>query len=546
VIDTSFLTTLATTWTAAKVKNMTKAIEMARVSAKGGFHLLWGLLASTVISAVGSIIIANLLGPDNYGLYAIALTAPNLISIFRDWGITSALIKYSAQYKAENNVAKIKSVFVSSLLFEVILGLSLSVLSFVLSSFLASNLNRPTMVNFIQAASFIILTGAIVNVATAAFTGMEKMHLNSIMLIVQSIVKTGIVIALVLLGFGTFGAVTGFTMAMLITAVTGFLLVWTVYKPLIQQTKCKLEILSTVKTMLKYGLPLSISTIVGGFLTQFLTYILAIFVTSNATIGNYSVAANFIILINFFAMPINTMMFPAFSKLDYNKDKDSLRIVFQYSVKYSAIVVVPVSALVITLAQPAIGTIFKNQYAEAPLFLALLSVSYLLSAFGSLSENNLIAGQGYTKFNLKMTLLGVAIGFPLGFVLISQLGVIGLIITTFSISLPGLIIGLRFIKKQFGVSIDWLSSAKILLSAVIASIPTYIIVSTLALSNPILLIIGVIIFSTIFLVSTLLTRTLNAADMTNLRQIIQGLGPFQKPLLSLLILVEKFMKIIQG
>ena len=525
---------------------MTKAIELAKVSAKGGFHLLWGLLVSTIISAVGSIIIANLLGPDNYGLYAIALTAPNLISIFRDMGIASALVKYSAQYKAENNVAKMKSVFVSSLLFEIILGLALSILSFVLSGFLASNLNRPTIFPFIQVASLIILTGAIVNVASAAFTGMEKMHLNSIMIVIQSVVKTGIVIALVLLGFGSFGAVTGFTIALLITAVAGFLLVWTIYRPLIQQTKSKLEFLSTIKTMLKYGLPLSISTIVGGFLTQFLTYILAIYVTSNATIGNYSVAANFIILINFFAMPINTMMFPAFSKLDYNKDKDSLRIVYQYSVKYSALVVVPVSALVITLAQPAIGTIFQNRYTEAPLFLALLSISYLLSALGSLSENNLITGQGYTTFNLKMTLLGVAIGFPLGFVLISQFGVIGLIITTFSISLPGLLIGLRFIKKQFEVSIDWISSAKILLSAAIASVPTYIMVSTLPLSNLMLLIIGVIVFSTIFVVSTLLTRTLNAADIVNLRQIIQGLGPFQKPLLSLLNILEKFMKIIQA
>jgi stage V sporulation protein B len=524
---------------------MTKAIEMARVSAKGGFHLLWGLLVSTLISAVGSIIIANLLGPDNYGLYAITLTAPNLIMIFRDWGIINALIKYSAQYKAENNVAKMKSIFISSLLFEIILGLSLSILSFVLSGFLASNLNRPTIGSFIQIASFIILTGAIVNVATAAFTGMEKMYLNSIMIVIQSIVKTGIVITLVLLGFGTFGAITGFTMAMLITAVAGFLLVLTIYKPLIQQTNSKLEILSTIKTMLKYGLPLSISTIVGGFLTQFLTYILAIYVTSNATIGNYSVAANFIILINFFAMPINTMMFPAFSKIDYNKDKDSLRNVYQYSVKYSALVVVPVSAMVITLAQPAIGTIFQNRYTEAPLFLALLSISYLLSALGSLSESNLINAQGYTTFNLKMTVLGVAIGFPLGLFLISQLGVIGLIITTFSISLPGLIIGLRFIKKQFEVSIDWISSAKILLSALIASVPTYIIVSTLALSNPILLIIGIIIFSTIFFVSILLTRTLSAADIVNLRQIIRALGPLQKPLLSILNIMEKFMRIIQ-
>jgi stage V sporulation protein B len=523
---------------------MKTATDMARVSTKGGFHLLWGLLASTIISAIGSIIIANLLGPDNYGLYAIALTAPNLISIFRDWGITNAIVKYSAQSKAENNIARIKSVFISSLLFEIILGFSLSLLSFMLSGFLASNLNRPTIVTLIQVASFLVLTGAIVNVASAVFTGMEKMHLNSIMLIIQSIIKTIIVIALVLLGFGTMGAIAGFSLAMLITAAAGLLLIWKVYKSLVQETKSKLEILLTIKTMIKFGLPLSIGTMSGGFLNQFLVYILAIFVTNNATIGNYSIAANFIVLISFFATPVSTMMFPAFSKLNYNKDKETLRNVFQYSVKYSTLVVVPVSALVITLAQPAIGTIFQNRFTEAPLFLALLSASYLLTALGSLSENNLIVGQGYTTFSLKMTLIGVAIGFPLGIVLISQLGVSGLIITSFIISLPGLFLGLRFIKKQFDVSIEWVSSAKILLSAAVASVLSFIIISVLSLPNPALLAIGVIVFSIFYMVAIVLTRTLSANDMVNLKQIVQDLGPLQKPLLSLLNIIEKFMKII--
>ena len=114
---------------------MTKAVEMARVSAKGGFNVLWGLVVSTVISAVGTIIIARLLGPANYGLYAIALTAPSLISTFRDWGINTAMVKYSAQYNSENNAVKIISIFVSGVLFEIVLGLSLSLLSFVLSPF---------------------------------------------------------------------------------------------------------------------------------------------------------------------------------------------------------------------------------------------------------------------------------------------------------------------------------------------------------------------------------------------------------------------------
>ena len=97
---------------------MSKAADMAKVSVKGGFHLLWGLVASTVISAVGTIIIAWLLGESNYGIYTIALTAPNLIATFRDMGVNSAMIRYTAQYNAENEAAKVRGIFVSGLIFE--------------------------------------------------------------------------------------------------------------------------------------------------------------------------------------------------------------------------------------------------------------------------------------------------------------------------------------------------------------------------------------------------------------------------------------------
>jgi O-antigen/teichoic acid export membrane protein len=524
---------------------MTKAAEMARVSAKGGFHLLWGLVASTVISAVGTILIARLLLADNYGLYAIALTAPNLIATFRDWGVNTAMVKYSAQHNSENNVAKIRSVFVSGLLFEIVLGLSLSILSFALSDFLAVNFQRPTIGPLIQIASFSILTGALINVATAAFTGMEKMHLNSVMLIVQSIVKTALIITLVVLGLGTSGAVMGFTIAVLFAGLVGVLLMWTMYKSLPKPIDGKLELLNTTKTMLKYGLPLSIGAILAGFLTQFYTYIMAIYVTDNALIGNYSVALNFVVLINFFATPVTTMLFPAFSKLDFHKDKELLRNIFQYSVKYAALVVVPVTALVIALAQPAIGTIFEDKYAQAPLFLALLSVTYLYSALGNLSAGNLINGQGYTRFNLKLTVLTVAIGFPLSFVLISQFGVIGLIVTSLTVGLPSLFISLRFIKKRFGVSVEWVSSAKILFSSAVAAIITYVLISQLSFSSPIQLAVGVVVFVLILLLAALLTRTVNRADVSNLREIINALGPLRKPLNALLNLIEKLMIILQ-
>jgi len=520
---------------------MSKATDMAKVTAKGGFHLLWGLVASTVISAVGTILIAIFLGEDNMGLYSIAVAAPNLIATFRDWGINTAMVKYSAQYNSENNIGKIRSIFVSGLAFEIIFGLALTIFSISISGLLADAFQRPMIAQLIQITSLIILTGALVNTATAAFTGMERMHLNSIMLIVQSIVKTGLILALVALGLGTLGAVIGNTIAVLIAGIAGVLLMYTVYRSLPDSADGKLDLLKTMKIMLKYGLPISIGAIITGFLTQFYGIIMPIFVTDNALIGNYSVATNFVVLITFFATPVTTMMLPAFSKLDFRRDQEILQNVFQYSVKYAALIVVPVATMVMALSQPAIGTIFGDSYLHAPLFLALLSITYLLSSLGSLSIGNLINSQGDTKYNLKLAILQASIGFPLSFFMISQFGIIGLIITTIIVAMPGLFLSVGFIKKRYQVSLDWKSSAKILVSSSVTAILTYFVISWLPFSAPITLVVGVLVFMAVFLVTAIATKTISQEDIEIIRKIVSGLGPLRKPLTLIFNIIEKLM-----
>jgi O-antigen/teichoic acid export membrane protein len=523
---------------------MSKATEMAQVSAKGGFHLLWGLVASTVISAVGTIVIARILGADSYGLYAIALTAPNLLATFRDWGVNTAMVKYSAQYNRQADVAKIRSVFASGILFELVTGLVLSLVAFGFSDLLAANLQRPSIAPLIQIVAFFILTAGLVNTATAAFTGLEKMHLNSVMLIIQSIAKTALIIAFALLGLGTFGAVLGFTIAVLIAAIIGILLVWTMYRSMPKPVGGKLELLATTKMMLKYGLPLSIGAILAGFVAMFYNYLMAFYVTDNALIGNYNVALNFVVLITFFATPVTTMLFPAFSKLDAKKDSELLKSVFQYSVKYAALIVVPVAALIMALATPAIGTIFGNAYSQAPLFLALGCISYLFAATGNLSVAYIIISQGDTPYNLKMTLISVVLGFPLSFLLISQLGIIGVIFTTTVVTLPSLFLSLRFSKKKYGVSIDWLSSAKILFSSAIAGLLTYLLINSLAVNSLMQLIIGVIAFVVVYLFAAVFTKTINKSDLINIRNVVNALGPLRKPLGLVLKIIEKLINIL--
>jgi len=525
---------------------MSKAAEMAKVSAKGSFHLLWGLVVSTVISSVATIFVARLLGSDLYGLYGIALIAPNLIGVFRDWGINSAMVRYTAQYQSEGRASEVRNILVSGIIFEIALGMVLSAVSFALSGYIASNIfHRPEITSLIQIASITILAGGLINAATAAFTGIEKMELNSLMLIAQSIIKTALMLTLVILGLGTSGAVLGYTIAMVIAGFIGVVLVWTQYKNLPKLSTIKLEIKAYTKTMLTYGTPLSLSAIISGFQGQYYAFLLPIFyVTDNTAIGNYGIASTFIVLIGFFATPITTMLFPAFSKLNPEKDKQTLQNVFQYSVKYASLLVVPVAALVMCLAQPAVSTLFGQTYASAPLFLALLALNYFFPAFGSLSTGNFLSSQGQTTFILYLTLIAAAIGIPLGYVLIMQYGVLGLIVTSLVPGVPTTIISLFWIKKHYQLTVEWRSSAKILLSSTLAAALTYFLISELSFSSLVRLIIGFIFFVFIFAVATLLTKTIDKLDIENLRGMVSGLGIIGSLISPILNIIEKLMRTI--
>ena len=526
---------------------MSKAGDIAKISAKGSFNVLWGLVISTIISSVGTIFIARLLGSDLYGLYTVVLTVPALIQIFRDWGITFAMIKFTAQYRAEGRIDEIRSIYLTGILFEVAVGLALTVLSFFFADFLAASVfNRPVIAPLIQIISISIFATGLVGAATAAFTGYERLELNSVMLILQSIVKTGLIIALVVFGFSIAGATIGYATGTFIAGLIGIALIGVIYRKLPRPSSNRYALKSYLSTMLTYCLPLSIATIITTLLPQFYAFLLPIhYSINNIPIGNYGVAMNFAVLLTFFALPIATMMFPAFSKLDPEKDKTSLRNMFRFSVKYGSLLVVPLTALVMSLAQPAVATLFGNTYDTAALFLALLSIQFLYIAFGNISLAALLNGQGKTSFTLKMALLSGAIGFPLGYILIMNFGVLGLIASTLVSGVPSTFIGLVFIRRTFGMAIDWGSSARILLSSAVAGVLTYLLVTELAFASWIRLLIGAVVFIIIVIPSLLLSRSVTRSDLANLKLMVDGIGTLGGIINRILNLFEKIMDFLR-
>jgi O-antigen/teichoic acid export membrane protein len=518
---------------------------MAQVSAKGVFNIFWGLVVSSIISAISVMVVAGILSEGDYGLVAIALTGPTLIGIFRDWGVDWATIKYTAQYRAENKEENVKNVLASVVIFEILLGFSLSIFSFFVSGYMATALERPNIVPLIQIASFTIFAEALMKATQAAFTGYEKMEYHSVTSIVLSTLKAGFMITLAVVGLGTYGAIVGTTVAYLIAGVISLLILYvTIYKPLKRQYLNKLELFATFKTLLKYGLPLSVSAIIGGFLSQFYNVLLAIY-CSDLVIGNFQVALNFGSLVTFFVMPILTVLLPAFSKLDSQKERETLGNVFQFSVKYASLLIVPVAFVVMALSQPGVSTIFGAKYSHTPLYLALYVVTFVYTAFGYLSLENIIKSQGKTDVNMKLTLITSAVALVLNVVLIPTFGILGFLATNIVSGIPSLIIALWWIKKTYSATINWVSSAKILLASTLAAVITYVVTSHLVISSWVNLIVGAVIFLATYLVATPMMGAINKSDLHTFKEMVHGLGPLAPLFVLPLSLIERLTNIFQ-
>jgi lipopolysaccharide exporter len=516
--------------------SVSKAQSLAKISAKGVFNISWGLAASSIISAVGVMLVAGILSGSDYGLVAIALVGPNFIAIFRDWGVDWATIKYTAQYRSENKQANVESVLVTLISFELLLGFILSMISFLLSGFLANILDRPNIVPLIQIASFTIFADALLKASQAAFTGYERMEFHSVSSIVYSSLKTTFMTLLVVLGFGTFGAIIGLTVAYLFSGIFAIaLLYFAIFKNLRKQGNNKLEIRATIKTLFRYGLPLSISAILTGSLAQFYNFLIAIYCT-DLIIGNYQVALNFAFIVTFFVMPVLTVLLPAFSKINSQEERNMLGNVFQFSVKYASLLIVPVAFAIIALAQPGVTAIFGEKYSFSPLYLALYAVTFVYTAFGFLSIENLLKSQGKTDFNLKLTIVTSAIGLILNVVLIPAFGIVGLLVTNIVSGVPSMVIALLWIKKKFNATIDWISSVKILLASALATIATFVMTSQLNFNKWLILTVGALIFLIVYLTTAPLLGAINKTDIQNFKEMLKGLGPLS-PIFTLPILI---------
>ncbi len=484
--------------------------------------------------AIAQIVIANMLGQERLGEYAIVFIPIDILILLQDPGISVGLTAHIARYHHQGLDEEKKSTLASGLLFNILISLIVASTVYSASPLIASYyLHRPDLEPLLRIASIAVFGQALITTTNAVFIGYGRMKLQSLSGVILAVARIILSPLLVFIGLGTIGAISGYSISIIMTGSIGLFIAIT----LLRNTKGKIEVSSMVVgfgRLIRYGVPVYMSTLINGALSQIYGSLMVLYV-ANIFIGNYSAAGNFSVLVGFVIGPISVAIFPLFSKL--HRGDENLGRAFRSSVKYSSLFSLPILGALIALSHPFIGVLFGDRFPLAAYYLQLLTLIYVYIGIGSGSISSLLNGQGETRINLIGALIRLLIGGSLAFYLIPNYGIPGLIISMTVSQIPSLVYILVWIKRNLGISPDWRTSAKIFSSVIPSTMLTLIFVGTQS-NLWIELLGGATIFVVSYLVLIKALRVLDATDYELFRAIVGDTGVFARLVLPLIDLLE--------
>ena len=514
---------------------------MTEDTARGGFFLVSGTAISTVIMAIASILVARLLGPEFYGQYALALVVPQLLFLFTDLGINSGIVKFSAAMRSTGETNRISTIIKHGLIIRASIGIAISIANYTLSGIIASNiLQRPELAFYMQIASIAILFQVVFSTVTFSFIGLYKTEYHALTTNIMATAKTIVSIALILVGLSITGAIIGYTVSYVIASLAGAFLLFLLLRKV--KTPAKTDSFKTnAKTLFQYGTPLYISVILAGFLPLFINIMLALF-TTDAAIGNYKAAINFATLLTVLAVPITTVLLPAFSKLNSttsHKTKDF----FKIANKYATMLVIPITFLIIIFSNEIVQIIYGSTYTLASPFLSTYCLLYALVGVGYLILPSLYNGLGKTKITLKMNLITFTAVIILSWPLTQAYGVQGIIAAFIIANTIGTLYGTYIAKRNFQVEFDVKNLTKIyIISAISGAIPLLLLNFT-KLQNIINLVAGGVIYLLSYIALLTLANVVTPSELEKiayatrntqfLSQLTQLIVKYQQKILQL-------------
>lgn len=488
---------------------------IARTTVKGSTLIFAGNFASTLLRAITSILIGRLVGPEGYGLYTLSLTPAALLLLASDFGISAALIKYISERGEDEGKEEVIS---AGLIFQSMWGLFLSIILYLYAAPLSTYvINRPEAEHLVRVTSILVISQILFNTFNCIFVGFMMFERSSYLTIFEAATKLIIALALLVLGFGVYGAVVGHSTSYLVAVLTATPLLLK-YSP---GLKARFKV-NVFKKMLAFGIPLYLSGLLSGLLGVYRNYLFSIHV-SDAEIGSFTVALNLSTAILIFTTPISTVLFPQFSMV--SNDKPHLvKSLFKHSIRYTSLLILPIVAFTAFFSKDIVYLFYGSQYVTGPRYLTAISLQYLLVGLGMVTLGSFLSGLGATNVVLKSGLIGFIISIVLYPMAVRHYSVMGIIVSILIASTASTIYLLLYSIKTYSVEVGLRGTARIYASSLVSAALVWAIRMFLDFKKTY---INIMVFGTAFVILYAFTlpalKAITEEDVEQLDKIFKGI-----------------------
>ncbi|MEM3791520.1 MAG: oligosaccharide flippase family protein [Candidatus Micrarchaeaceae archaeon] len=396
-------------------------------------------IASTLIYGIIFIIMTRILGPENYGIYAIALGFSGLAGSVGGFGIGTFMNREAARRNGEK-VNRLSYVIGTSLLLLFGFDIILSLVFFFISPIAASIIFKKSAYSIVLYVSSISIFA---NVACTAFLhgligyGDKKGYVISSLSL--SIFQSIFSLLLILLGYGYLGAIAGYVVGIYVSFFISLYFIITRFHPRVKEFR------NYAKRITSFSMPIMLNNILGGIAPN-ITLLLIGFLLGNASAGYYSIANKVFYLLSIFLAGISLSSLPLFSSLEKRRSANLQKAVY-YSILLSATLVLPFSAYLSVFSKQIVAILFPS-YVESYKLLFIAGPALFLQIL-VISFSNILYAKGNTKGAFRATLSSVVVSLALLYPMLLLYGDEGAMADMFIISqLTYVLSSYRFVSEE--------------------------------------------------------------------------------------------------
>ncbi|GAA0437802.1 hypothetical protein Acor_80170 [Acrocarpospora corrugata] len=360
---------------------------------KAGRGLGWSLLGNLVMKAgsfVMGLILARLLAPEDFGVYAVALAATNVVMVVKDLGIMAATIQWRGSVEEMAPTATLLNLFSATALYGAF---------WVGAPYFAAAAGSPEAAPVVRLLTAVILVEAITAVRVGVLLRRFQQDKSSMAILAGFLVNAALSVTLAARGAGPYSFAWGQVAAAVVTGV--LVLFWA--KMPFQMGFDR----AVAGRLLRFGIPSAAGIGLETVLVN-VGYVIVGNIMGEQQLGYYLLAFNVSSWVpGLVGTAIRQVSLAGFSRLAEGED-DGLSRGVQSSVTLLFTAVLPLALLMGLLAHPIISVLYGAEWDQAAgvlRFLALLMLVRMLTSFAL----DILNGQGATRATVWMNIgYGVA------------------------------------------------------------------------------------------------------------------------------------------